>query len=190
MIKRTLSIALFLAIILGVLYIVVRAVQEDRGGATEQSAQSLGVIDSLKEHGLSSLDVEYPDGSAFDLSTIKAPVVIINFWASWCAPCVEEIPSFISLVEAYNGQITLLAVSLDTDKKQMEDFLRGFSVENPNIHILLDHDFEVAQKMGTLKLPESYILGADRKLLKKVSGSIDWISKDSQSYFNNILTRK
>ncbi len=186
--KKIVPLLIFIFVVFGVGIFVYRAIQSSEGNSSEQSQVALSALDALKSDGLSQLAVTYANGEKFDLSTIQSPIIILNFWASWCGPCVEEIPSFINLIKEYGGQVTLLAVSLDSDLDQMDQFLKGFEIKNKNIHVLIDPTFEVAQSMGTTKLPESYILGPDRKLVRKVSGSIDWTSIEMKAYINNLLT--
>ncbi len=188
MIKKIVPLLVFLFVLSGVGFFVFRAIQTSEGDSSEQSQVALSALNQLKNQGLSNLNVTYADGKKFDLSSIQSPIVILNFWASWCGPCVEEIPSFVNLIKEYGGQISLLAVSLDSDLGQMEQFLKGFDIKNKNIHVLTDPAFEVAQSLGTTKLPESYILGPDRKLVRKISGSIDWTSVEMRAYINNLLT--
>ncbi len=185
--KKMISFFIFAFVVVSVSFFVYRAVLQNEGASSESVSGSIDSLEKLKQQGLQSLNVKTVDGEPFELSKIKSPIVILNFWASWCGPCVEEIPSFIKLIKAYNGQVVLLAVSLDGDIDQMKQFLKGFDIADKNIHILMDPEFTVAQELGTTKLPESYIFGKDRKLLRKVSGSVNWMAPEIRSYIDEAL---
>ena len=98
---------------------------------------------------------------------------------------MEEFPSMIELIEKSQGRIALLAVSLDTDKQQMDEFLKNYKIKQDNIYVVWDPKYEVANKYGTYKLPESFIIGKERKLLKKIVGTMDWIAPEVLSWFDS-----
>jgi len=97
------------------------------------------------------------NGDTFQLSTLKGKVVLINIWATWCAPCREETPEFVKLYNKYkNKGLVVLGVSID---KQKESVVRPFMNKyNVNYPIVID-DGTVMDKYGpTMGIPTSYII--------------------------------
>lgn len=183
--KKIFAALVFVFVILGVFYFIYSAIRTDSNptlGSLETQTQK---IDEMTTDGLQDFQAPTVSGEVFKLSQVTNKVVILNFWASWCGPCVEEFPSFLKLMDETNGQVALVLISLDSDEEQMKAFLQNYNLTNPNIYQLKDPGYTLAESFGTFKLPESYILGKDRKLLKKVSGSIDWTDENVLSFLNN-----
>ncbi|MCY4321630.1 MAG: TlpA disulfide reductase family protein, partial [Bdellovibrionaceae bacterium] len=109
------------------------------------------------------------------LENLKGKPIILNFWASWCPPCRKEFPDLISIVEQFKGQVILLAISNDSLKKDIELFLNtlkqeGVNLNNKNIYILWDSEFEVSKKFNVSKWPETFILDQNLQIVKKQAG--------------------
>jgi thiol-disulfide isomerase/thioredoxin len=159
--------------------------------ATAMNFSDIDFIENMKS-------VPAPDFSTIDLqeatvqlSQIKEPIIIINFWASWCTPCLEEIPSLHKLVATFAGKIHLIAVSGDSSIEEMRIFLKSYpELTNKNISIVWDKDKELMKLYRVNRLPESFILSSDKKLVKKVVGSIDWYTFESKEFIKNLLATK
>lgn len=152
--------------------------------------QSFNFVSKFEKEGIPAIEAVDLDGKPFDLSKVKAPVVIVNFWASWCGPCVEEFPSMLKLVEAMKGKVTIVAVSMDDDEKDLRAFTKLFKVPKPGFEVLWDRDKKVMGTYAVGKLPESYIVGPDRKLIRKVLGVENWANPSAISYFNSLAVRE
>ena len=114
-------------------------------------------------------------GEAFSLNQLEGQIVLLNFWASWCLPCYEEFPELIDAVQWSKGNIHLVAVSVDSSKKDIETFLDKIKKEqktwNPkNIHIIWDPNHEIAKQFHVLRFPETFILDRELKIVKKYTG--------------------
>lgn len=144
-------------------------------------------LDILERQGLPEFEAVQISGEKFSASDLKYPVVIINFWASWCDPCVAEYPSMVKLVEHFKGKLGLIAISADQDKKDIETFLKSFGGIKPNIEILWDSEMKIASQFGTIQLPESYIFKRDKKLVRKIVGLEDWYNPDSIEFFAKLV---
>lgn len=151
------------------------------------------VVTTSYEVGSSFPDFELTDiqGNPFKLSQLKNKTVILNFWASWCSPCIEEIPSLIKLVTHFNGDVFLLAISADYSLEDITTFKKSFpGIDQENIVIAWDKDRSLMKKFNIFKLPESFILAPNKTLAKKVSGTINWYSENSLSYFKELSNSK
>lgn len=130
-------------------------------------------------------------GLDFISTDFKNQIVIVNFWASWCAPCIEEIPSLIKLVNDFKGQVQLIAISADDSLEEIETFKKSFpGLNHKNITLVWDKDRNYMKKFNIFKLPESFVLTKNGLIVKKVSGTINWFNENSISYFKDLLTEK
>jgi peroxiredoxin len=99
-------------------------------------------------------------------------VVVLNFWATWCPPCVEETPSLEKFAEQMRLQsVTVIGVSVDQDLTALQTFVAQQHLSFP---ILRDPDQSVAHHYGTFKFPETYIIDQDGKVAEKLIGAVDW----------------
>jgi len=134
-------------------------------------------------------DVETSKRLLADTKTIK----IINFWASWCEPCVEEFSSFARLIKDYEGEISFYGVGQDDSKEESKTFIKAFNSEFAgisNIYFLFDADKAAAKSYGVLALPETFIIDANGKLLKRITGFFDWDQKQVRVFFDRVLSTK
>ena len=123
------------------------------------------------------------EGKAVSLSQFKGKPVLLNFWATWCGPCKEELPSMQRLHEAAlsNGDIQIVAVSIDRDNlKKVLQYAENLNLSFP---ILLDPD-RIARKPYFVRgLPTSYLIDADGKLQGFISGARNWDSPAARQVF-------
>jgi thiol-disulfide isomerase/thioredoxin len=130
------------------------------------------------------------EGKELQLSQFKGKVVVVNFWASWCGPCIEEVPSLIKLLKAFPNDLELIAISGDSNQADIDSFMKSFPEMKtlPNIHVVWDEDKSLAQKYQIYRLPESFLLNKELKLIKKISGTIDWHTPDAIEYIKQVIT--
>jgi peroxiredoxin len=128
------------------------------------------------------------NGEPVQLSKLKGKVVLVNFWATWCPPCREEIPSMVKLNQAMQGKpFQMLAISIDEGgRNAVQSFFRKGGVTLP---ALLDTDGKVARRYGTTGVPETFVVDAKGVILKKVVGSMDWSSPEVIAALDD-LTKK
>jgi peroxiredoxin len=128
-------------------------------------------------------------GRDVQLSSLKGKVVLVNFWATWCPPCREEVPSMVRLNQAMQGKpFQMLAVSIDEGgKPAIESFFQKTGVTLP---ALLDSDGKVAKRYGTTGVPETFVIDTKGVILKKVIGAMDWSAPEVLSALDEIGRRK
>ena len=130
-------------------------------------------------------------GNPAHLSDLRGKVVVLNFWGSWCPPCVEELPSLIALqqrIASRNGVV--LGVAADEDKAKYEKFLLEHGVIFPTYRdpgTNDDHRSPIAVSYGTAMYPETYIIDRKGKIARKIIGPQDWNSPDMLAYFDALL---
>jgi peroxiredoxin len=121
-------------------------------------------------------EVVLPDlnGQTVRLSDYRGEVVVLNFWATWCPPCVEEMPSLERLHKALgNKGLRVLAASVDDNLEDIERFRKQYQLTLPILH---DEGGRVSHTFTTFKYPETYIVGRDGRLVAKIIGPRDWIA--------------
>jgi peroxiredoxin len=106
------------------------------------------------------------------LSQLKGQVVVLNFWATWCPPCIEEMPSLVRMQQFMKAKgVTVLAVSVDADESRYRRFLRDHGV---NLLSVRDPDQKSNSLYGTSKFPETYIIDRSGVVRRKFIGAVDW----------------
>lgn len=151
---------------------------------------SYTVLSKMESEGMPDFELPDLDGKPYKLSEHYGNITIVNFWASWCAPCVEEFPSMIKLLETMKGEVKIIAVSADSEEADLRNFLKAFGMPKPGFDVVWDKDSKVRQVYGVEKVPESFIVGKDRKLVRKVLGIDNWSEPGAIEYFRNLVAGK
>ncbi|HWR72442.1 MAG TPA: TlpA disulfide reductase family protein [Nitrospirota bacterium] len=121
------------------------------------------------------------------LSDYRGKVVLVHFWATWCPPCVEELPQLEKLYRTLRGKdFEILAVSVDDDEaKSVGPFLAKNVVSFP---VLFDPGGPVARRYGTIKFPETYVLDRGGTVRFKVIGPLEWTSQDTITAIQRLIS--
>jgi cytochrome c biogenesis protein CcmG, thiol:disulfide interchange protein DsbE len=118
------------------------------------------------------------------LSELKGKVVVLNFWATWCPPCIEEMPSLVRMQQRMQSKgVTVLAVSVDADEGSYKRFLRDHGV---NLLSVRDPDQKSNSLYGTSKFPETYIIDRNGVMRRKFIGAVDWMEPDLIDYLGKL----
>ena len=117
-------------------------------------------------------------GNLERLGDYKDKVVILNFWATWCAPCLEEMPAFEKLYRRYRSQgLTVLAVSLDKgDSSKVKEFA---DTNNLTFPILLDSEGVAEKLYPSFTIPFTYVIDNKGKIAARVDGAKNWTSNET-----------
>jgi peroxiredoxin len=140
--------------------------------------------------GLPAPDFTFPglDGKKVSLSDYRGKVVFVNIWATWCPPCVEEMPSMQKLYQKLKGEnFEILAVSIDSKgAKVVAPFMKKYKLTFP---ALIDYMNTIKRIYKTTGVPESYIIDKDGILAKKVIGPLDWSQPDILRLFRDLIEK-
>ena len=134
--------------------------------------------------GETAPDFTIADGSrTVTLSQLRGKPVLLNFWASWCPPCVEEMPSLVELQKQMGDKATVLAISLDSDDKAYQQF-----VHDHHVDLLTVRDPKQSSNAlyGTFKFPETYVIDKNGKIVRKFIGPVDWTNPEIVDYVNKL----
>lgn len=119
-------------------------------------------------------DFSLPDlnGVSVSLSSFQGKGVVLDFWATWCPPCVKEIPHFVELYDAYKDKgLVILGVSLDDTKEDITRFLEKQKIPYPILYADKLTLSEVANKFGGVQfLPTTFFISPDGRIVKRLEG--------------------
>lgn len=136
---------------------------------------------SIKTRSAPDFSVTAVDGRNVRLADLKGRIVVLNFWASWCVPCVKEFPLLMEVAERYSSQVTVLALSSDFKTQDIERFLDQKAPgarDIDNFIIALDEKSAItADLFQTLRLPETIIIDRDGNMRNKLVGA-NWTMED------------
>ena len=122
------------------------------------------------------LELSDTEGNAHRLADYRGGAVVVNFWATWCVPCREEMPSMEALRRSMEGRpFALLAVNVGESGAAARDFGRKLGLGFP---LLLDRDSRTAKAWGARVLPASYLIGPDGRIRYSYFGELDWSSRE------------
>jgi len=123
-------------------------------------------------------------GRAVSLSQLRGQIVVLNFWATWCAPCVEEVPSLVEMQRRMKGKgVTVLAVSVDVDENAYQRFLKDYKV---NLLSVRDASQKSNGVYGTFKFPETYIIDRNGVMRRKFIGAVDWTQPEITDFLGKL----
>lgn len=134
---------------------------------------------------------ELPDlnGQTHRLADYRGKVVFLNFWASFCDPCREEMPSMERLVRQYEPQgMVMIAISHDTKKEAVEQFMKQFlPSERSAMTTLWDPTISTASKYGTELIPETYIIDRHGRIVARFVSAYDWTRPEVKQLIEALL---
>ncbi len=143
------------------------------GASAALLALLLTVSPAAALEGDRACDLGLPDleGKPVHLSQLKGKVVVVNFWATWCDPCREEIPDFVELYKAYQGRgLEIVGVSVDTGgEERVKAFAKKFGIEYP----VVVADIQVARQWLVRGIPRTFVIDREGKVAQKIVGVTD-----------------
>ena len=123
------------------------------------------------------------NGQTVSLTDFKGKLLVLNFWASWCPPCVQETPSLSQFAAAYAPKgVVVLGISVDKDEKAYRNFIQRFK---PNF--LTAREFKIHEDYGTFMYPETYIINSKGKVLHKLAEPVEWMDPRMTQLIDSLL---
>lgn len=156
--------------------------------------RALSLADAIKELDLirpartklaDDFTVRTPGGDTFRLADQRGKVVMVNFWATWCPPCLEEMPAMERLFRQHkDAGFTLVAISVDADPKKVGPFLSEHKLTMP---IGVDPKMDLANAYGVRALPSSFVIARDGNLAALAIGPRAWDNDAAHSLVEGML---
>jgi peroxiredoxin len=166
------KLALLLLIVGGAAYYALR----------QRPARPLAIGDRALDFSVPAL----PSGS-LEVKNYRGQVVLLNFWATWCPPCVEETPSLVQFAAKMRDHgVVVIGVSVDQDPKALEDFMQKFHIPYP---VGRDPDRTLAARYGTRLFPETYVFDRQGRLAEKIAEGIDWSDPRVEAFVLDLARR-
>ena len=138
--------------------------------------------------GSSAPDFRLPTlkGEQTELASFRGKVVVLNFWATWCPPCVAEMPSLERLHRALGPEgLAVVTVSTDEDREALEEFVTRYGLTLP---VLLDPGGQVASgSYRTTGYPETFVIDREGSLVSHTLGPAEWDSAEALDHFRGLL---
>ncbi len=170
--------------------------------ANGAAAQSLAeVVEPMREGDMRKLVVHSepvelpdqtftdPDGSEYSLADYAGQVVLVNFWATWCAPCREEMPDLDALQQTFGGD-AFEVVTIATGRNSLAGIRAFFQEEEIEaLPILLDPQGQLARRAGVLGLPVTVIMGPDGMELARLQGGAHWNDENARALLTEIMAQ-
>jgi peroxiredoxin len=134
--------------------------------------------------GTTAPDFTLTDGQkTVQLSQLRGKPVLLNFWATWCPPCVQEVPDLVALQHRMGDKVIVLAVSMDVD----EAAYKNFTAKNmQGVLTVRDPDHKSSTLYGTFAYPETFLINKDGKIERKFIGAVEWTSPEMIEYFTKL----
>jgi thiol-disulfide isomerase/thioredoxin len=128
-----------------------------------------------------------PDGTEGTLSDYSGKVVVLNFWATWCAPCKAEMPSLQTLQDTLGGEgLQVVTVAFGRHNPMaMSEFWKDAGVTS--LPLYLDAGTEMARAFGVVGLPHTFVLGRDGTVLADLPGEADWSAPETLALLRSVL---
>jgi cytochrome c biogenesis protein CcmG, thiol:disulfide interchange protein DsbE len=122
-------------------------------------------------------------GRSVSVPNFGGKLLVLNFWASWCGPCIEETPSLTRFAQNYSGKgVVVLGISVDQNEKAYRAFLQKYS---PGF--LTARDLKIHEDYGTYMYPETYVIDPNGKVLYKIAQPADWTDPKLTQYIDSLL---
>lgn len=144
-------------------------------------------LNDMEKIGVPDFSIKDLSGKEINLKDYRGKLVLVNIWATWCAPCVKEFPSMKRLVQKFPNDLAILAVSYDRHLEDIEAFIKAFGGIPPNFHIAWDKEKKTTEVFGTDVLPETYIIGRDGKMIRKIAGEATWDTPMALEFFQDLV---
>lgn len=124
-------------------------------------------------------------GKTLRLNDFRGSVVLLNFWATWCVPCLEEMPAMDRLARAMAGRkFRVLAVDLQETPEKVQDFAKTHRF---SFNLVLDPAGEISSHYGVTRIPVTYVLDPRGTIIRRALGPRNWDSDEGVAYFRELL---
>ena len=159
--------------------------REEQATVREDYFKKLRIEVPGKETTTPEFALEDVSGKLIRLRNFRGKVVFLNFWATWCVPCRQEMPAMEKLHREFRDRgLEIVAVNFREEKDEIQKFLQELGL---TFTVLLDKDGKVSEQYGVWSLPLSYVINRKHEFVGKALGSREWDSKEGKNFFRALL---
>ena len=156
--------------------------------AVGSNVKKLGIEILEKKTAAPDFTLKEPAGTQIALKELRGRVVFLNFWATWCPPCIEEMPAMERLhQELQKDGLVILAVNFQEGPERVKEF---FAKHKFTFTPLLDRDGKVSELYQAWALPVSAIINKRGEVAARAIGSKDWHNAEAREFFKQLLTEE
>lgn len=153
---------------------------ESRSYAINLGVQEYTVPSEARDFTLTDINNE-----RISLKNYRGKIVMLNFWATWCTPCRQEMPSMEKLYRQFKDRgFVVVSVASGDDSKSVNAFIKEYNITFP---ALLDSNLEVTDHYKVWALPTTYFINPKGEIIGRVHGSRDWSTKEATQYITSIV---
>lgn len=156
--------------------------------AHDPSLHGFNLVPFKKPFTAPQIELTDLDGELQTLDSHKGKFVLLNFWATWCPPCLEEMPSMQVLHERYDGD-DLIVVAVSSDEEGREIVAPYIEKLDVNFPVWLDTEGVAAKAYGAKNLPITFLLNRDGEVIAAATGKRDWASAAALSTLDEIVNQ-
>ena len=124
------------------------------------------------------------NGQAWNLAELKGRPVLVNFWATWCAPCKEEMPTLQTLAELEGERLVVLAVNVREQASRASRFVQSAGLTQ--LHVLPDPRGATARAWGVGVFPTTVLIDREGRAVRTVTGAVDWTGPEAQGWLREL----
>ena len=141
---------------------------------------------SKEKQNISDLKFKDDEGREISFSDFQEKVLLVNFWATWCAPCIKEMPSLDRLKSKFEKNFDVIAISLDRDgKKKVTDFFNENKIIN--LEKFFDINNSLAKEINLIGLPTSFFINKKGDLIGYYEGDMEWDNDTVIEFINYLI---
>ena len=145
----------------------------------------LGLTRIPADAPVASFDLKSLDGTTLGSQHLAGKVVLLNFWATWCGPCKEEMPSLARLQSQFDpAQVRVITVTTDMYPQGIRQFLNHLGIDLP---VLFDEDQELSRRFMVRGLPTTMLIARDGHVIGRAVGPRSWDSRESMALLRQVL---
>ena len=133
------------------------------------------------------LDLTDLQGQRWSNANLKGRAVVLNFWATWCAPCKEELPSLQTLHELGGGDPVVIGVNVRETASHVKRFIAATGMTFP---VVLDPQGELAKRFGVSAYPTSLLIAPDGQIRWRILGEVDWTGAEAGRWISALTPRR
>jgi peroxiredoxin len=157
-------------------FIFLTAMGTNSPAGREKKPVSPSEIDKLEKNQAPDFSLKDLSGRPVTLSSLRGKVVLLNFWATWCPPCISEMPVFNKLYREMRGRgLEVVAISADRSESYLRDYISKHSLD---YKVLYDESRTVTKQYKVFSMPTTFLIDKQGVIMEKFYGEYDWTDQE------------